>query len=118
MASNKEITQQAKAPDAFLSLSERVLKWSEGHIKFLLGFIAVFILGGAAYLLDGYFKNRAEFKAAQEIYNAEQPLNDKRMAFAKAENERLEKLTKEATEKKSKTNDFKPAEIDFDKELS
>lgn len=114
--SNKSQAEiDARTPDAFLTLSDKLLQWIEKN-ALLLGILvtAALVVGLGALAFDQY-EGWTERKAAGRIYEAESALNQKREEFAKADNDRLQAMTKEMSDKKDKKMPkLEPLKVDFE----
>lgn len=121
MTKRQKSSEEAKTPDAFLSVSDRILNWIEARRVLVgVGAGAVLLLGLAWLGIDqwGQFQER---RAASSIYRAEAKITAKREEFAKQETDRLEAIAKEMTKDKGKGAKKEmpvlpppPAKIDFD----
>ncbi len=100
--SKKQIEIEARTPDAFLTGSERILKWVEDNIAVVGGIFGAILLIGLGWLGYGQFNDFQERRATKAIYAAQMNLNKQRDQVAKDENERLEKLLKEMKDKGAK----------------
>ena len=114
--SNKKQSEiDARTPDAFLTLSDKLLKWIEDNALWLGALATVVFVSGLGYLAFDQWKNWSERKATSRIYQAEAALNQKREELGKVENNRLQELVKEMANKKDKKMPaMEPTKVDFE----
>jgi predicted negative regulator of RcsB-dependent stress response len=106
----------ARTPDAFLSFSDKALKWIEDNWAPVGGVFGVLIVAGLGWVGYSQWQGYTERKAAVAIYEVEAKIRDKRDAFAREEDKRLQELSNALDSKdKNKTlPDLSPRKIDFD----
>lgn len=111
----KQIEIEARTPDAFLTSSEKILKWVEDNIFAVGAVIGAILVFGLGWLGYNQFNEFQERRATKAIYSAQMNLNKQREQVAKDENDRLEKMLKEAKDKGGKDlSKTEEAKVDFD----
>ncbi len=110
---NKIDKEELKTPDAFISLSDQVLRWLERHFALIatsLGAVLVIWLGWLGY---SYFDSTREQKAAEAIYLAEAELKS---AESKVRDERAKIMGEIASKgnKSAKSESVRPTDYTKD----
>ncbi|MCB0420098.1 MAG: hypothetical protein KDD61_03830, partial [Bdellovibrionales bacterium] len=107
---SKKSRKEAEQPDAFITFSDKVIKWVEVHYRSMFTFIGVIVVGGA--LLAGYqfFSKRSEMKAMQALYGYEKKLSDKIEQLEKSDAEGIAEESEDKDKKVAKNEDSKKLE--------
>lgn len=113
--SNKKQSEiDARTPDAFLTLSDKLLKWVEDNAIIIGGVVTLALVVGLGMLAYDQWTNYSERKAAGRIYEAEAVLNQKREEQSKLESNRLEEMAKNIADKKANVKKPEPTKVDFE----
>lgn len=110
----KQSEIDARTPDAFLTGSEKFLKWVEDKSVILAVVAAVALVAGLSLIGYQQWDARQERLATTRIYEAQAALLKKQEDQQKIESDRLQKMAEEASAKKSKMPSYQPLKVDFD----
>lgn len=102
---SKQSRKEIKQPDAFITFSDKIIKWVETHHKTFLSIVGILVVGGALVAGVGFVQKRQEKKAMQALYEVEKSLNQK---IEKLEKDHQETVSVQAEEAKKKS----PAKVE------
>lgn len=114
--SKSKIEIEARTPDAFLSFSDKAVKWVEDNRGLVGGALGVFLVAGLGWVGVDQWGKMTERRAAASIYKVEAKIREKREAFAREEDQRLQELSKalDSKDKNKALPDLTPRKMDFD----
>ena len=121
MSRKSQAEIDAKTPDAFLTGSDKLLKWIEHNRSLVGAVLGLLVLVGIGWVIYGQWTGMTERKAAAALYNVEAKIRAKREEFARKEDERLQKLAEKQADKKDKTGKTTETDTvkpDFDRDFA
>jgi predicted negative regulator of RcsB-dependent stress response len=101
-----------KAPDAFVSTSDKIFTFIEHHMKTILALVLLVVIAVGADMALTYFKNAHEEKAAEALYGPEAELRKAETAMRDTRAEKMKELM--AKDKKAKPEIAKAADFNAD----
>lgn len=110
--SEKIDKEELKAPDAFVSTTEKFFKWIEDHFQLIGMLLGAVLVVSLSWIGFNYYESKKEQQAADLIYAAEAEL---RVAETRVRDERAKKLESLAGGKKAaKSAEIRPPDYKTD----
>lgn len=110
MSKKKIDKDDLKAPDAFVSTSDRVFAFIEAHAKTILGAVLTVAVLGIGYVAYGYIRGSQETKASEALFGPEAELRRAEERIREERGNQIKDLMKKDGKAKAEGNrpvDFK-----------